>query len=89
MFNNGNNGMWVVRLLIPANKDQITVPPNESASVSFFVWITRFCLSQVAYLCKMAPVAKLKCALFLKISMLDIGTILPKINHEENKCFGM
>jgi len=32
----------------------------------------------VAYLCKMAPMAKFECAPFLIISILDIGTIFAK-----------
>jgi len=42
--------------------------------------------ASVAYLCKMAPMAKFKCAPFLMISILIQAQFLRKIN-QENKCF--
>jgi len=33
----------------------------------------------VAYLCEMAPMAKLKCAPFLRIFKLYVGTIFTKV----------
>jgi len=41
----------------------------------------------MAYLCKIAPMEKLKCTPFLIIQILDIGTILRRINHKENEVF--
>ena len=43
----------------------------------------------VAYLCKVAPMKKFKCATCLIILILNIGTILRKIKCKENKFFKM
>jgi len=44
-------------------------------------------MGSVAYLCKMAPLAKFEWAPFWISWILDIGTIFAKDNHEENKMF--
>jgi len=43
--------------------------------------------SDVSTVCKMAFMEKLKCTPFVIIQILDIGTILRKINHKENEVF--
>lgn len=53
-----------------------------------YVWVTFFS-EAVEYLCKMAPMAKFESVPFILFQILDkpIGTILRKINSEENMGF--